>query len=385
VVDAPADTDDDARDAPDDDAPTASPAMPLVEPVVQTAPTVGGDPMVHVQPMAESAGARTPGPSPGTAGLPLAPSTDAGGALTPPVTRATGSEVQRLPEASAATTSRPLVSPASPSTSSSSAPSVQRSVGSTPSTSTGTGTLPFVRPVGGRSIGADSSSPMAMLSAPAASGAAASMPVQLRRLGVDDRVDAVTSTSGSESATGGGAGAAAMPLAPIQRLDAGTSASASSANGGSAGRPATSDLPLHTPAASIPTAADVAIRAGLAERGPDGTLLYTAAPATTSFVVQRHAEDDDPGSDYGDLSVQTLPEIGAHRARATSSAAPAGAAGGAPSGGGGGGGEGAKDAAADAKDLSAEAKKLYPYIRSALEADIRRQIEGKSRASRFRP
>jgi hypothetical protein len=41
--------------------------------------------------------------------------------------------------------------------------------------------------------------------------------------------------------------------------------------------------------------------------------------------------------------------------------------------------------AADAKSKAEEARQLYPYIRSALEADLRRQLEGKSRASRFRP
>ena len=37
------------------------------------------------------------------------------------------------------------------------------------------------------------------------------------------------------------------------------------------------------------------------------------------------------------------------------------------------------------KSKAEEARELYPYIRSALEADLRRQLEGKSRASRFRP
>jgi hypothetical protein len=37
------------------------------------------------------------------------------------------------------------------------------------------------------------------------------------------------------------------------------------------------------------------------------------------------------------------------------------------------------------QDLAEEARKLYPYIRSALESDLRRQLESKSRASRFRP
>jgi hypothetical protein len=163
--------------------------------------------------------------------------------------------------------------------------------------------------------------------------------------------------------------------------------------------PSTPDLPLHTPAASIPSAADVAVRAGLAERGPDGSLFTTSPPASSGVAVQRSADD-------GDFSIQRVPGVGSAAASAASgvgSAAASAAAGpgtaagraaqgvgtaagaaGAAAGGDAGAGAG-KDAAAEKKQLAAEAKKLYPFIRSALEADIRRQIEGKSRASRFRP
>jgi hypothetical protein len=192
----------------------------------------------------------------------------------------------------------------------------------------------------------------------------------------------------------GDGGSAALPLAPLQRLDAGSPAGAVPSRGSSNGSAPSSDLPLHTPAASIPSAADIAVRAGLAERGPDGALFSTAAPAA-SYVVQRQAE----GGAEVDAPVQRI-VMGGHRAAAAGpahaavlgggAAGPAagdGDAGGEAGGddGGGDGGGGGNDAAADAKDLSAEAKKLYPFIRSALEADIRRQIEGKSRASRFRP
>lgn len=381
---------DPATDEPDD-APTTG-----------SAPTLGADaPMVHVQPMAESAGAQTTSSaSPGTAHLPLAPSTDLGGALQPPAPRGPA-DVQRSPEASSET--RPLTSQAAAgaATASASAPSLQRlaSSGSASSPALTSGALPFVRPLP-RTASPATASPMSMLTPPSSDGGATSdLPVQLRRLGTPD-VGAGVATAASLSAPTT-AGAAALPLAGVQRLANGAASTATTSVSGSAasagnGAPATSDLPLHTPAASVPTAADVAIRAGLAERGPDGGLLYTSAAAASSFSVQRQADDasgwndgGDRGNGTGDLSVQreapdgmqgTPPPIAASNpySNGRPAARPAAAAPEqqAPSG---------QDANADNKSLAAEAKKLYPFIRSALEADIRRQIEGKSRASRFRP
>lgn len=326
-----------ATDGDVDDEPPASTTT------TTTTSTLGADaqPLVSVQPMAEGAGAPTSAPSPGTASLPLAP-TDVGGTLQPPAPRAPADDVPRSPEASSA--SSPLVAPMRTSTTAA-APSVQRlattSSPSAPSPAAPSGattTLPFVRP-------------MSVLASPVT--ARAELPVQLRRLDT-----------------------------PIPRLDDGSSPAPvdPSSNGQGA-----ADLPLHTPAASVPSAADVAVRAGLAERGPDGSLFTTAPPATTSFTVQREA--DDPG-----LAVQTerTSVIGAHRGAAaptrafSSGPAKATATDDDDDDGGEAKGKG-KDAGADAKNLAAEARKLYPYIRSALEADMRRQLEGKSRADRFRP
>ena len=367
--------------------PAASADEPRADIETTTTTTLGADaaPIATVQPMAESAGPPSPAASTGTGSLPLAP-VDLGGTIQPPVPRSTVPDVQRQPEASA--TSRPLAAPL-PTTSGASGPSVQRlaaaapsSRGGAPGTSSGTATLPLVRPLAGASPAAS-----AAMSA-SASTAPADLPVQLRRLGAPE-VGAGVATVASLSAapSDGGSRAGSLPLAPVQRLDGGGSAPSAAAATASPAGPTTADLPLHTPAASIPTAADIAVRAGLAERGPDGSLFTSAAPAATSFSVQREAESD--------VSVQTERSvtIGSHRARPASTAAPATAslsAGPAArpsdddddnSGGGGGG----NDAGSDAKNLAAEAKKLYPYIRSALENDIRRQLEGKSRANRFRP
>lgn len=376
-----------------------------------TVSTLGSSPLVQLQPMAEGAGSTTPAPSPGTAGLPLAPS-DLGGTLQPPAPRTAPAEVQRQPEASSV--SRPLAAP-SPPTAAAGAPSLQR-LASPTAPATSTGPLPFVRPITAASsnLGLQRSTattaPMATLATPSAptSGAAASsdLPVQLRRLGAPDLGDAVTAESLARSSAPH-LSVGPLPLAGVQRLDATTSSTMASAtapstaatsNGASAvdAAPARAELPLHTPAASIPTATDVAVRAGLAERGPDGS-VFTTVP------LQRSA-DGQLGNGIGGVPVQRalgglMGAIGEAREHVEGGAASVASAAGAVSsaassvrgivagvaGGGGAGGGDQSDPAADQKSLAAQAKKLYPFIRSALEADMRRQIEGKSRASRYRP
>jgi hypothetical protein len=200
--------------------------------------------------------------------------------------------------------------------------------------------------------------------------------------------------SSADTSLASGATATVQTLAAVQRLEgastpAGPSASPSSGGNGSATgatAAAPSSLPLHTPAASIPSAADVVVKAGLAERGPTGELFYTSPPAgsSASFDVQRLEDDSSPSSD-GEAPVQREfasarrpstarsegPAVGAHRAAASPS--PVSEA------------NHSTDPVSEAKNRAEEAKKLYPYIRSALEADLRRQLEGKSRAGRFRP
>jgi hypothetical protein len=151
--------------------------------------------------------------------------------------------------------------------------------------------------------------------------------------------------------------------------------------------PAASSLPLHTPAAAIPSAADVAVKAGLAERAPTGELLYTTPPGggETSFAVQRLEDGTSPSSGNdadGDAPVQRAWETATPSPSARNANAPTIGSGRSSSNGASQSGH---DTGAETKDRAEEARKLYPYIRSALEADLRRQLEGKSRASRFRP
>jgi hypothetical protein len=219
-------------------------------------------------------------------------------------------------------------------------------------------------------------------------------PVELRRL-----------PSAADATLAAGSRATVQTLAAVQRLEAGSTsttsataaapslatsavASAPSPNGSSDGPSAASAeaLPLHTAAAAIPSASDIAVKAGLAERGPNGDLLYTSPPGggESSFSVQRLEDGSDGGSEAAVQRAWTTatpsatarnanqPTIGSHRAVTTSGVEESGS------------GKG-HDPAADAKSKAEEARQLYPYIRSALEADLRRQLEGKSRASRFRP
>ncbi|HUP86637.1 MAG TPA: hypothetical protein VM143_13295 [Acidimicrobiales bacterium] len=344
------------------EAPDGPGELPLVQPATTSAPTVGGGgPMVSVQPMAEGSSATAPAVPTGTAALPLAPN-DLGGTLQPPaMSSPSPSSPQAAPAARPAADVQRRTEPAA--------------VASAP--------LSFVRPVGVQRTVATTSTatPMTTLAAPATAATSAPLPVQLRRLGSTDASGAPLAPWASGPST-----SAAMPLGSVQRLDGANNGSAASPSSHSPvpARPPASDLPLHTPAASIPSAADVAVRAGLAVRGADGSLFSTSAPAPS---VQRTAE--------GALTLQrslatTAAEVATGVGTATGDAAGAGvgtaaSTGPASAADDGAGDSGAKDATAEKKQRAAEAKKLYPYIRSALEADIRRQIEGKSRSSRFRP
>ena len=354
--------------------------LPLAPPPPEaSAPTLGADPepMVNVQPLAEGAGETHAAPSHGTGTLPLAPM-DLGGALQPPMPPAAPApDVPRSPDVRAVA---PLASPAAPS---SSRPVTAASLQRLDDRSTGSPTLPFVRPIGASSAGLGlqrstataGSTPMSTLGTASATAAAAELPVPMRRLGSE-----VAAPDPAESTSDGSAPhlvSVDHPLAPVQRLAPATPTTTPSTNGHatpSTNGHAAPDLPLHTPAASVPTAADVAVRAGLAERGPDGSLLYTTPP-TTSIHVQRETMLDV-------AAAAGAPALGGAGAElpdaAVSEAVPA-------AGGRAAGKDGDRDPAATAKKLAEDARKLYPFIRSALEADIRRQLEGKSRASRFRP
>lgn len=116
----------------------------------------------------------------------------------------------------------------------------------------------------------------------------------------------------------------------------------------------------------MPSAADIAVTAGLAERGAGGSLRYTHLPA---------GADPPPGAE---MSIQRA--VG-DTGPATDMPAPATT---------GGGNEitsaGPAPGAAEptlqekAQALAEQARKLYPHIRNQLESDIRRQLEARSRA-----
>jgi hypothetical protein len=148
--------------------------------------------------------------------------------------------------------------------------------------------------------------------------------------------------------------------ANVQRVASSSSAQPSSS---------TAALPLHTAAASIPSAAAVAVRAGLAERQSDGSPLYTSPPgvsgenAGTGFAVQRSV-DELPGGE----AVQRELAPSAASASSSATAAPPSAA----------------PTETDPKDLDKMARKLYRRLRSEMQADLRRQLESRSRAGRYR-
>jgi hypothetical protein len=387
--------------------------LPLVEPST-SAPTIGArDPLVHVQTLTDSGidGVHADRAE-STPSLPLAPA-EPGGALPP----AGGVSAAATPADAAPSSPTVGLRPAMPASSAATGPpnaasSVQRRADPTaPATSQASASSPsgaerpLVRPLLGpgslspiglqRQVSATSptsSSPSTgAASAPAtwspapsggdlvlASSAPAATAPNATSVASGTAVLRRIDTAGADVGPGGVV--TADTLSPIQRLGA---SGPSTASAGSTTAARGESLPLHTAAASIPSAAAIAVRAGLAERGPGGSLV-----PTTSFASHTSAGDsagDSGGTDSSDpISIQreSSPAVRAANPRPAAAApagvpaatggaaAPAGAASGSP--------------AANAQDLVEEAKKLYPFIRSALEADLRRQLEGKSR-SRFRP
>ncbi len=133
-----------------------------------------------------------------------------------------------------------------------------------------------------------------------------------------------------------------------------------------------SPLPLHSPALNVPSSTDLLVKAGLGERGSDGSFLRSTPPpgVESSFIVQRQQET--PGHSASPAGINGgAPLLGVQRtvqvdAVQTSVAAPAGDGG-----------------AANLTD--ADVRKLYLKIRAELDADLRRQLEAKNRNGRYRP
>lgn len=161
--------------------------------------------------------------------------------------------------------------------------------------------------------------------------------------------------SGTTGPSGSSGGANATTTTPViaQRAVEGS--------GGSAGR---TSMPLHTAAAAVPSTTDLLVRAGLGEKAPDGSFLRSTPPAgvESSFTVQTMPEGAATSSpatvqravqiDELDVSPVSRPETGS------------------PDGGG---------------SQAADIRKLYQQLRAELEADLRRQLEAKSRYNRYRP
>ena len=165
-----------------------------------------------------------------------------------------------------------------------------------------------------------------------------------------------------------GAGAGAPPAALGRVANATGAAPIGSVAAASSSSRGAEPLPLHTPAAAVPTAADVAVRAGLAERQPDGSLFYSSPPA---------------GSAAPEAPVQRVLATGAAEATPpagdTTDVTPAPPAAGADAKGAGGAGGGQSP-----EDLDLLARRLYKRLRSEMQADIARQLEAKNRAGRYR-
>jgi hypothetical protein len=145
---------------------------------------------------------------------------------------------------------------------------------------------------------------------------------------------------------------AAGPL--VQRMAAPSAPAAPTA------APAAS-LPLHTAAAAVPSSTDLLVKAGLGERASDGSFLRSTPPAgvESSFTVQAMADES---SSSAAPSVQRVVPI----ETLSTSVSPAGQNGG----------------SAETDD---QTRKLYRKLKAELEADIRRQLEAKSRFNRYRP
>lgn len=302
----------------------------------------------------------------GTSSLPLAPALDAGASLQPPTPSAGGTSASASRTLPVASTSSPAATTSSP------APAVQRRTDSSlpgPATGALAAARPLVRPLTGAAASpaaavADAGiSTLGLQRVAAPGGATASAatsesspaavePVLVRRLAGNDGLPSGVVTPES--------------LAPLQRTasTAATAATAPATGGApSAGGASVSSLPLHTPAAAVPSAADVAVKAGFAERGPNGDLFYTSPPGGAAPSVQRALMTDPTPAPSRTDSLAIAPAEDPDPATTANAAGPQ----------------------RGPESLAKQAKALYPYIRKAMERDLRRDLEAKNRAGRFRP
>lgn len=156
----------------------------------------------------------------------------------------------------------------------------------------------------------------------------------------------------SAPATSGAASASALtPVTPLVAQRA--------ADDGSSGASA---MPLHTAAANVPSTTDLLVKAGLGEKAPDGTFLRSTPPpgVESSFTVQTQPEA------AGAPPVQRA----VHIEEMTTSVTPS------PTG---------PSTSPEGGASEPDIRKLYFKLRAELEADLRRQLEAKSRYNRYRP
>ncbi len=149
-----------------------------------------------------------------------------------------------------------------------------------------------------------------------------------------------------------------------------------------AGSRSGSALPLHTAAMAVPSSTDLLVKAGLGERGPDGSFLRSTPPEgqDAEFTVQtlpkwmkgrvNDATSAVTSAGGAASSAASAVTAGAHRMAGEVEGITA-----AVTGGGGGGGS----------MTDAQIRKLYVKLRAELDADLRRQLEAKNRYNRFRP
>ena len=402
---------------------TAGEALPLVarhaEPAAPTLGTTGdpGPSLLPLQTLSDTAQTHTEGSGPS---MPLAPA-DQPGTLTPPAAPGPNASTATaglvgdgpLPTVSggpatpsttgpgSTTSPRPLVAQrqAESGTSTSAggpgplAVVAQRSVaGSARGESAAAPTAPSLRPLASSAgslllaspasaggSGTSPSGPMTVLGSPSAEATA--VPLQ-RSVGADGFaapiLAAPTARSGAGAAApdaGGAPATSSGPSLPLARSTSAPSGETSHAavtpvtplvaqraadDGASSG---SSAMPLHTAAAAVPSTTDLLVKAGLGEKGPDGSFLRSTPPAgvASSFTVQTMPDGTTSAPSPSAPAVQREVTVGEVSSEV----------------GGGGGG-----AAAESTE---DVRKLYRKLRAELEADLRRQLEAKSRYNRYRP
>lgn len=230
----------------------------------------------------------------------------------------------------------------------------------------------------------------ATLARPRGAGTAGE-PSVVRPMAAPDLPDVVTPEFLLHTPPAAATGAAAVGDAADGPLPLQRSTAAAIGTPTASAAPAPAALPLHTPATAVPSADELVVRAGLAERGTDGGLLYPRPPrgAGGDVEVQRFAV---PG--IGDVASSASNAASAVRsATADASSAASGAASTAGS---------MIDRGRDvvssvtsipsaeptqqeaAQQLAEQARRLYPHIRHQLESDIRRQLEARNRGDHRR-